>query len=517
MPASPTFRGGSIDLMDTAFPTSRKPRPGDLLELHFTDLTPRGAGFAERTLPVGTPPQDRRFQFHVNGALPGDVGSVRVRRVRRGVVDAFLESLITPSPDRIDAPCAHFRIPGEEHRACGGCTLQSWSHEQQLQYKVQMTRNLLEAQGLDSGVLAPPLALPEPWRYRNKMELSFGRDADGQYALGMHPPGRKYDIVVLEDCHLMRHESAQWIVPLRDWARDLGLEPFVRMERPGFLRTLTIREGFRTGERMLELTTTGDESVDTAEGTMDAAEVAQRFLQRALEIHAEIGAALTSVHWTQHHAVAGTRTRFETRLLHGAETLAEELHVQGAKPLRFRIHPRAFFQPNSRGAELLYGVVRELALQGDPPQTALDLYCGTGTIGMVLASHVPRVIGVELNEEAVANARTNANDNALTNLEFHAGDVGEVLAREGLSTPGSAELVVVDPPRSGLFPAARAQLKTLAAPRMIYVSCNPRTLATDLADLVASGWQLESIHPVDMFPQTMHLENVVLLTRNALA
>ena len=503
--------------MDSPFSTPRKPRHGDVLELRFTDLTPRGAGAAERVLPIGTPPQNRTFRFQVPGALPGDIAAVRVRRTRRGVVDGVIETLISASPQRMEGACPHFRTPGEEHRSCGGCTLQSLSHAHQLERKVEMTRSLLEAAGVDASVIAPPIALEDPWRYRHKMELSFGRDAEGRYALGMHPPGRKYDIVVLEDCHLMQRESAQWIAPIRRWAEDLGLEPFVRMERPGFLRTLTIRDGFRTRQRMMELTTTGAEEATTREGTSPAAEVARRFLERVLMHADETGAALTSVHWTRHHAVEGTRTRIETTRLHGTETLEEELSVAGSDPLRFRIHPRAFFQPNSRGAELLYGVVRDLAFQESNPGTALDLYCGTGTIAMILAARSARVVGVDLNKDAIANAQSNAQLNELSNLEFHAGDVGEVLIREGLSETGSADLVVVDPPRSGLFPAAREALKQLAAPRMVYVSCNPKTLAVDLADLLGSGWRLETIRPVDMFPQTMHLENVALLTQQNLA
>ena len=250
--------------MDSPFSTPRKPRPGDVLEVHITELTPRGAGAAERVFPIGTPAKERVFRVQVQGAIPGDRGEARVRRVRRGVIDGTLDSLLEPSPLRTEAPCPHFRTPGDQHRACGGCTLQSLGHGDQLAQKVAMTRALLSEAGVGDARIKEPIALKEPWRYRNKMELSFGRDAEGRYALGMHPPGRKYDIVVLDDCHLMLPESAQWIAPIRSWAEEFGLEPFVRMDRPGFLRTLTIRDGFRTGQRMIELTTTGHATATTA-------------------------------------------------------------------------------------------------------------------------------------------------------------------------------------------------------------------------------------------------------------
>ena len=222
---------------------------------------------------------------------------------------------------------------------------------------------------------------------------------------------------------------------------------------------------------------------------------------------------VTSWHWTRHHAAKGMRTRFETIHLGGKRALHEELHIFGRPPLRFEVHPRAFFQPNTFQAEMLYGEVHRAAIADGPVGRALDLYCGTGTIGLSLAHVAKEIVGIELNADAVENAKKNAADNAIENATFHAGDAAVVLAELGLGQDESVDLVVVDPPRNGLSEAAVEQVVSVGAPAVVYVSCNPKSLARDLGLFDLHGYRAESVQPVDMFPHTFHIENVVRLER----
>jgi 23S rRNA (uracil1939-C5)-methyltransferase len=351
-------------------------------------------------------------------------------------------------------------------------------------------------------VIRTPLSLEDPWFYRNKMEMTFGYDADRALALGLHPPGYRYEVFSMAECFLQSEESTALTRAVAEWARAWELTPFVSKERGGFLRTLMIREGKRTGDRLLELVTEpfeGHAQGDPPPAAIDA------FLETVLSA----GVAVSTVYWTRIHAVAGARTWMEELLLHGPPTLREELHVPGQPPLCFEIHPRAFFQPNTRGAELLYEQVVQ-ACGALEEKHVLDLYCGTGTIALYLARHARAVVGIELEPDAVNNARANARNNGIDNVTFYAGDVGKVLAE---MSP-RADVVVVDPPRSGLDVSARQNLVATGAPRLVYVSCNPEALARDLVALEHSGFRLLSIQPLDLFPQTAHIENVAIFVRD---
>jgi 23S rRNA (uracil1939-C5)-methyltransferase len=208
------------------------------------------------------------------------------------------------------------------------------------------------------------------------------------------------------------------------------------------------------------------------------------------------------------------RTRFETVHLGGKTALHEELHIAGRSPLRFEVHPRAFFQPNTLQAEVLYGEVHRAAQAKKTLGRALDLYCGTGTIGLSLTHVANQVLGIELNADAVENARKNAVDNQIENTTFYAGDAAVVLAELGLGKAETVDLVVVDPPRNGLSEAAVNQVVSVGSPAIVYVSCNPKSLARDLVLFHAQGYRAESVQPVDMFPHTFHIENVVRLQRD---
>lgn len=492
--------------------TSGKPARGELFEVCCDGLDERGRGQAH--VEHGS----RRYAAVVRGALPGERVVARVEYTKKRIVHAHVASVLEPSAQRTVPRCSHAFRPAPQAggaASCGGCALQSLGYDDQLAGKAAMVRSLIAAAGLDPGLVRDPIGVTDgPWYYRNKMELSFGYD-DGGLSLGLHPPGRRFDVLDLSECYLQSPESSSLAPEIRDWAAAEGLAAMVRLFDGGWLRTLTIREGKRTGERMVELTTTGDDPVLTGSGERPAAEIAAGFAANLRDVANRLGVAVTSVYWTQHIARKGEKTRLVEQLLEGAPVLEEALHIEGQAPLRFEVHPRAFFQPNTLQAEVLYAHASKAATDcavGAYAGHVLDLYCGTGTIGLCLAAHAERVTGIELQTDAVENARKNAALNGIENVAFHAGDVGKVLANLGLEA-GSVDVVVVDPPRSGLMPAARAQITRLGPERVVYVSCGPAALARDLSAFAQFGYTTEYVQPIDMFPHTAHIENVALLIR----
>ena len=500
---------------DDTLALPRKPRRGDLVALEVVRLDARGQGEADQRVCIGPGGQPRTLTYSVRRALPGDQVTAHVRRVRGSRLEASIEVLEQPAPNRIEPRCPYF-ADRVETAGCGGCALQALAYEDQLAHKAARVKALMIHAGASESDIKPAIGARSPWYYRNKMEFSFGVDHDGTYALGMHPAGRRYDVLPLDACYLQSEASATLTRAVRCWGEAHGIPHHDQRRESGFLRTLTIREGKRTGERLIELTTSPAQTARYNGEERPADEVVKDFLNHLLKTAEREAIQVDSVVWTRHIAIKGQRTRLEHTQLHGPETFAEALHIDGAPPMRFQIHPRAFFQPNTLQAEVLYAeVIRATGLaDGAKSARVMDLYCGTGTIGIAMAHAAKEVIGIELSPEAVASARTNAERNQVNNITFFQGDVGEVLKAQGLAQPGAVDVVVVDPPRAGLLPSALEQLLQLAAPRLVYVSCNPQALAKNLRDLLAAGWSVESIRPVDMFPQTAHIETIAVLQRS---
>ncbi len=490
---------------------SRRPRRGDTFEASCSGLDARGRG--EANLDWGR----RQYAALVRGALPGERVTARVDYIKKKLVHAHVAEVLEPHSRRTTPRCRHAGRPGPPVASCGGCALQSLDYVDQLAGKAELVRGLIGAVGLEPALVRDPIgSVSSPWYYRNKMELSFGYVSGDRLCLGLHPPGRRFDVLHLDECFLQSPESSALVAVMRDWAEGRGLRAMVRLFDGGWLRTVTIREGKRTGDRLVELVTTGDDPVPAGPDgePCPAADLAADFVRVLRQEAAGLGAALTSVYWTQHLAQKGQKTRLVEHLLYGEPLLCEELHIPEQPPLRFEIHPRSFFQPNTLQAEVLYAHAAAAAFDGlgDRPAHVLDLYCGTGTIGLCLAAHAGRVTGIELQPDAVDNARRNATLNELANIEFHVGDVGKVLARLELGE-GAVDVVVVDPPRSGLMPAARAQITALRPQRIAYVSCGPASLARDLSAFSQFGYRARYVQPVDMFPQTAHIENIASLER----
>jgi len=407
-----------------------------------------------------------------------------VTKVKRNHAEALAVEVLEPGPERVEAPCAHYP-------ACGGCRFQDLAYEAQVASKAAQVEDALRRLG---GVGEPPLEqiVPavEQFHYRNKLEYSFTATPSGP-ALGFHKAGRWDEVLDIRKCWLTTDLGNAVRDAVRDWARAEKLEPYDQAEQTGYLRHLVLREGRNTGQLLVQLVTAAGERFDRDE----LVEVLRRFPE------------VRSIHWSENETPAEV-TNLPTTLLWGEDAIEEELCG-----LRFRVRPNAFLQTNTAMAERLYELAGEYAgLSGN--ETVYDLYCGIGTIGLTMASQALTVWGVEVSEESVACALENADLNGIVNAAFFAGEVGASL-EELAGRAGPPDVAVVDPPRAGLSGKALRRLARLEASRIVYVSCNPTTLAANVKDLERDwGYRLERARPVDMFPHTPHVETVALLARS---
>lgn len=424
------------------------------------------------------------FVLFVRRGLPGDLVRARVTKVKRNHAEATAVDVLEPGSVRVDAPCSHYP-------ACGGCRFQDLAYEAQIAEKERQVRDALQRiGGLDPLPLEPILPADSPFHYRNKLEYSFTQAPEGP-AAGLHRAGRWDEVLPIERCWLTTELGNAIRNAVSGWAREERLRAYDQKTQEGFLRHLVVREGRNTGQALVLLV--------TAPGTLPDEEHLVDVLRRFPEVR--------SIHWAVNDRPAEVTRDLPARLLWGEDAIEEELCG-----LRFRVSPNAFLQTNTSMAERLYGLARDYAQLGGS-ETVYDLYCGIGTIGLTLARDALTVWGVEASEEAVACAIDNAALNAIGNAAFFAGDVGRSL-EELHARSGDPDVVVVDPPRAGLSGRAVRQLGRLAPRRIVYVSCNPTTLAANVKQLVSEwGYGLERVRPVDMFPHTPHVEAVALLTR----
>jgi 23S rRNA (uracil1939-C5)-methyltransferase len=439
--------------------TPERPARGELLTLDVESLAYGGKGIARRN----------GYVVFVAGALPGDRVTAEVTKAKRGYAEARAKEVVRESPDRVPARCDHGGEP------CPGAPWQGLAYEEQLRHKqTQVEDALVRLGGLEGFELEPIEPAVERWRYRNKLEYSFG-EREGELVLGFHARGRWDLIVDAEDCQLASERNNARRNELRDWARSAGLPAWDARAREGVFRNLVIREGRRTGQLQSRLVTS-------------AAEIPRP----PVDLHTIVESP-------------GSTTDGPTGAL-GAEYLEEELCG-----LRFRISHRAFFQTNTEMAERLYGLATEFAgLTGS--ERVFDLFCGIGTLGLSMAKEAAEIWGIEIVPEAILDAEENARRNGIGNANFRAGDARKEI-RSLLEEAGKPDVVVVDPPRAGLSKKIVRRLIECEAPRIVYVSCNPTTLAPNAAQLAEAGYRLRRVRPVDMFPQTPHIECVALLEK----
>jgi 23S rRNA (uracil1939-C5)-methyltransferase len=446
------------------------------LELRIDSLAFGGSGVARLD----------GFVVFVRRGLPGDLVRARVTKVKRNHAEAMAVELLEPGANRVEAPCAHFPD-------CGGCRFQDLAYEAQAAAKDAQVRDALQRiAGIASPPLEPILPAESAFHYRNKLEYSFTSTEEGP-ALGFHRAGRWDEVLDVERCWLTGELGNAVRAAVRDWAREEHLTAYDPATHEGFLRHLVVREGLNTGQALVVLVTAPGELPDVGHFV----DVLRRF------------PGVRSIHRAVNDGVAEV-TNLPTELLWGDDAIEEEL-----AGLRFRVRPGAFLQTNTAMAERLYGIAVEYAgLTGE--ETVYDLYCGIGTIGLVMAGQALSVWGVDVSEESVACAIENAELNGIGNAAFFAGEVGRS-AEELRDRAGPPDVVVVDPPRSGLAGRALREVGRLEAPRFVYVSCNPTTLAGDVKALTADyGYRLERVRPVDMFPHTPHVEAVALLVHDRL-
>jgi 23S rRNA (uracil1939-C5)-methyltransferase len=444
-----------------------RPQRGDEIELTVDSLAYGGAGVARLD----------GYVVFVTGAVPGDRVRAIIGKRKRAYAEARAIEVLEPSPDRIEALADH-----------PGAPWQVLPYERQLEVKQAQVQDALRRIGrLEDFVLEPIVPAVEPWRYRNKLEYSFGSDpATGALVCGFHAPGRWDEILPMNDCLLASVAGNQARDRIVAWCREQGLSAYDRRSGQGFLRNLVVREGRRTGAIQVRLV--------TAPGSLD----------RDSLIAA--GQGFDGLLWTRQDRLGETTQGGETELLHGAGRFEEE--VGG---MRLEISPEAFFQTNTEMAERLY----ETAIEFVRPtgfERVYDLYCGIGTISLLVAPRVAEVWGLEIVPEAVSDAIAGARSNEIDNVNFFAGDVRLALRELG-ERAGRPDVVIVDPPRAGLSQKVVRRVIETAPRRIVYVSCNPTTLAPNAAQLVEAGYELDRVRPVDMFPQTWHIECVAELVR----
>ncbi len=478
-------------MSDTPDGTSR-PQRGDELELEIDSLAFGGEGVAR----LG----DGGYVVFVAGAIPGDRVRAVVHKRKRSYAHARTLEVLRASPERIPPTADHPGVPW-----------QVIPYERQLEVKSEQVLEALRRIGrLDGFALEPIVPAVERWRYRNKLEYSFGGGPGegGELVCGFHAPAGGNRVTSIADCllaseagNLARDLALRWcrVQGLSAWDRGRGRAPGApRGQRPApaadgraRLRNLVVREGRRTGKLQVRLVTTA--------GELEAGELAGA-------LSAGLGESLGGVLWTRSNSVAETTAGGETELIWGDAELPERLGE-----LDLRISPEAFFQTNTEMAELLYGVVVEYAaLEGW--ERVYDLYSGIGTIALTLAPRAGELWGIELVPEAVADAIAGARRNEITKARFFAGDTRLALP-ELIGRAGRPDVVVVDPPRAGLSKKVVHRIIEASPRRIVYVSCNPTTLAPNAAELVEAGWALRRVRPVDMFPQTHHIECVAVLER----
>jgi 23S rRNA (uracil1939-C5)-methyltransferase len=435
---------------------------------------------------------DGRVVF-VDRGLPGDRIAARVTRAKRGYAEARLERVDSSSPWRIPAPCPHVA-------RCGGCRFQDLGYERQLEQKQrQVVDTLQHLGGIAAPNVAPIVAAPETFHYRNKMEFSFARAEDGAPLLGLHERGTFDRIFELETCLLPSALTIEIVKFTQRFANEHRWRAYHAVRHDGVVRFLTVRHLALTGQCAVHLIAASDEVPDLADWARGV---------RALS------ADVRSVTLGLARGRAQVAFSEEERVLEGAGTIVERL-----LGLEFEASANAFLQTNSRQAEALYAAALEAGrLEGG--ENVLDLYCGTGTLTLLFARAAREVVGVESVDDAIAAARRNAARNGIANARFECGEARRVLREWAQGTkPGAArrDLVVVDPPRAGLHPRVVARILELKPRRIVYVSCNPATLARDLKEFAGGGYALAEARPFDMFPHTPHIECVARLERQPAA
>ncbi len=433
----------------------------------------------------------------VKNTVAGQKVRFAVNKIRKGRAEGRLLEVLEKSEIETSEPeCKHFGM-------CGGCTYQTISYEEQLKMKESQVKRLIDNVCNDydfEGIKGSP----KQWGYRNKMEFSFGDEViDGPLSLGMHKKGSFHDIITVDECKIVDKDYNLILSCVLEHFSQLGTPFYKKMKHSGCLRHLLVRKGTKTGEILIALVTTGSyEETDTVMGKDD--------LRNKLELDSlieklqnlSLEGKIVGILHTINDSLADVVKSDETILLYGQDYFYEEL-----LGLKFKISPFSFFQTNSKGAEVLYEAAREYVGE-TKDKIIFDLYSGTGTIAQILAPVAKKIIGVEIVEEAVEAAKVNAKLNGLSNCDFIAGDVLKIIDE----IEEKPDLIVLDPPRDGIHPKAITKIINYGVDRIVYISCKPTSLVRDLEVFIENGYKVEKAMAVDMFPNTVHVESIILMT-----
>ncbi len=450
----------------------------ETIELEITGLGSEGEGIGRTDA----------FLWFVKDAVPGDVVRASVMKTKKNYGYARLQEVLIPSPDRQETECP-------AAKSCGGCTLQALRYPAQLRYKEQRVRDsLTRIGGID---LAPVnfhkiLGMDYPFRYRNKTQYPVGPGKFGEPVAGFYA-GRTHSIVPCGDCLLGPEENGAILETVLQWMRDFGIPAYDEREKSGLVRHVMIRKGFATGEIMTCVVTNGE----SAGGTLE--DLSERLMKVP-----GIATVVQNVNEADTNVILGS----ETRVLAGSGYITDYIGS-----IVYKISAESFYQVNPVQTLKLYETVRNCAaLTGK--ETVWDLYCGIGTISLFLAKDAGKIYGAEIEPRAVEDARWNAEKNDIRNAQYFAGKAEEILPAFYEKSGEKADVIIVDPPRKGCDQKCLSTILKMAPSRVIYVSCDPSTLARDLKFLLSDGaYRLTEVQPVDMFPQTAHVETVVLMSR----
>lgn len=448
-------------------------KKNDLIELTINDIGTEGQGIGRYD----------GYTMFVDGALPGEKVSVTVIKVGKNYGVGRLKEILETSPDRVEPVCPIAR-------QCGGCSLQHLSYEGQLEFKRNKVQQLLRRIGKVQDVeVLPTMGMDEPWHYRNKVQLPV-REAQGQIRIGYYAK-RSHRVIETDICYIQdrRNETIRRV--LMDWMTTYHVPAYDEENHTGLIRHLVTRHAHVSGKMQVVLVING----------------------RKLRHVEELIKALTNCDGVSSIALNINRDRTNVILGNEMKCLYGDDHIEDTiGEVAFRISPLSFYQVNPVQTEKLYGEALAFAgLTGN--ETVLDLYCGIGSISLFLAQKAKKVIGVEIVPQAIENAKRNARLNGISNTEFHVGKAEEVIPRLYREEGITADVVVVDPPRKGCDEQLLATIVKIAPEKMVYVSCDPGTLARDIAYLTDNGYALRAVQPVDMFPQSTHVESCALLVR----
>ncbi len=429
------------------------------------------------------------FTVFIEGALKGERVNVRIVKSKKSFAYGKLLEVIEPSLERCEAKCSI-------HKRCGGCKLQYSTYKEQLNFKFERVKDCITKIGkLDESIVQFPLGMDEPWRYRNKVQLPIGM-VNGELKIGFFAP-RSHEIIDMETC-LIQDEIADKVVGItRTWIKKNNIKPYNidgKYDETGILRHIMIRRGFTTNEVMVVLVTNGSKLPNKDE-----------FISLITENIPGIKSIVQNINSKPTNVILGQ----ECITLWGESTISDYIGE-----FKFNISPLSFFQVNPVQTEVLYNKALEYAgLTGD--ETVFDAYCGTGTITLFLSQKAKKVYGVEIIPQAIENANINAKENNVNNVEFFVGE-SEVVIPDLINKGIKADVVVVDPPRKGCDVKLLNAITNIDAKKIVYVSCDPSTLARDLAILEGNGYKTVRVQPVDMFPHTAHIETCVLLQRRTM-